>query len=670
MKPLSVDDLMRKFNSEIGKERLTAIMGDFNASKSTEEMFKNFWKMEEAQKNIIVSLNEKTKSFVEATRLRNEGDDYFHENSLDEALYVYNLCLMSAPHPPIDICEDAPLDSTRCNVIENGPKCSCGDYELLYHSYGKRSAVLFVLKQYDLCLRDIILASVCSKLRKELENRKKKCMERMKSHNNNSRSVISSLGENISSIPKISECNPIMPSFSRACKVAYRPEKGRYVIADRPIKPGEVLLVEKAYCANLYENNHSTHCATCLRECIAPLPCPECTMAVFCSISCRQDGLSGMHRLECPVLTTLYAMDLMPVFGNAYKLLSIGSCKTWRQCIKELEKRANECSPEERGRNECGIYCSEDMNSAYNLSPNIESRPCEDLYTKCFIAFVLNKFLLFSKRFFVDDCGRPHDPSEDDLIFAGQLLFSNLMKVSSNGVSTASFQNTHENYLALQYPGSTFSVVQQDVGSGIYPSIGLINHSCYPSVIPYPYGRYYVLRAGRALMPSQEITLGYCRGSYLMPIKDRQATLFDRYQFACNCEACEEEWPVYEDLPESLTLRCSACSHPVRESDPICLGCNMNYAQERDDESDNKVVNTWRTSVEEIKTAMSNLNNVREIITRGACVSQCDFSSLCNAIEVLQRHVVPPSRTLWDAKETLELYFHLENYLALKQGLR
>ncbi|KAK7078356.1 hypothetical protein SK128_023497 [Halocaridina rubra] len=643
-----IDDLMLSFHSKIGQAKLLDLMKQFEPQKSYKELFEILWNTEEAHEHIKINLVVKKKSEDEAMRLIDAGDKCITEGNLNKALESYNSSLMVAPHPSVDftseICSNA-SENIQCNrgVGEN--------YNSLYLAYAKRSMVLFELGHYQQCLRDISLARGCAQEQSALEQRRKQCLEKLENVNDSKYSTPTTIShefcQNRSSIPKILSPNPTVPCLSSACKVAYTPEKGRHILADDNINPGDIIAIEKAYCTCLYNEHRANHCANCTRECVAPIPCSECTMAVFCSLNCRKEGLSGTHLLECPVLPTLYAMETMPFFGIAYKMLCGRTCNQWIKIINRLEKRSKEyILPEDRGKNEEGIYCSEDFETVYNLCTNVKDRPCGDLYAKTFIAFVLTKILELSRRFFVDEA-KPVTPSKEDLIFAGQFIFANMMKFSSNGFSVADFKCS----------GPPYSLDHKDVGAGVYPTMSLLNHSCHPEAFPFSYGDWYVLRAARKIEKGEEITISYSNGSYLQPIDTRQQNLWDRYQFECCCKACEEEWPMYKDLPDTLRIKCTECSHPVSEIERKCPNCLLDFSDKNNDEKNLENISKWNVHIQEVKRANGDIQRIITDIQQHKSLKRQDLETICRAIEILEKYVPHPSKSLWDARDTLEFYF-------------
>nr|XP_015798838.2 histone-lysine N-methyltransferase Smyd1 [Nothobranchius furzeri] len=97
----------------------------------------------------------------------------------------------------------------------------------------------------------------------------------------------------------------------------------------------------------------------------------------------------------------------------------------------------------------------------------------------------------------------------------------------------------------------------QDVGLGIFPSLGLVNHDCWPScTVTFNHGNQSAvssalhsrkrmeLRALRTIPEGEEVTISYV--DFLNLSADRQKQLKERFYFDCSCERCSRS--VSDDL--------------------------------------------------------------------------------------------------------------------------
>ena len=97
-----------------------------------------------------------------------------------------------------------------------------------------------------------------------------------------------------------------------------------------------------------------------------------------------------------------------------------------------------------------------------------------------------------------------------------------------------------------------------NIGSAIYPTLALLNHSCDPNVMKFFRGSEVVVVAKRNIYKDEEVTENYFPCYALIPKPVRQAWLYDHYFFHCLCLACESDYPLFKDLTERR-FRCPKC---------------------------------------------------------------------------------------------------------------
>lgn len=89
-----------------------------------------------------------------------------------------------------------------------------------------------------------------------------------------------------------------------------------------------------------------------------------------------------------------------------------------------------------------------------------------------------------------------------------------------------------------------------ELGGAVYPTVSLTNHSCWPNVARHCYGTVCVVRASRPIRRGQEILDNY-GPNFLAETRDRRKSfLKTQYFFSCGCDACVEDWPMSDRLPE------------------------------------------------------------------------------------------------------------------------
>ncbi|XP_068236219.1 SET and MYND domain-containing protein 4-like [Palaemon carinicauda] len=637
---IAVESLLKNFHNELGTEKLQWLMEHFDGSKSVKEMFTFLWNLEIAQKCITPTLTLREKSLKEAEGLQKEGDEHFKKGNYSEALENYTLSIMHAPHPPVVSEFSGPNNQKQSN-----------EYTSLSSGYAKRSAALCQLGHTEQCLRDIHLALShgYSDCQGDLENRRAQCIS-LQNNNSKTSSYLSPRSKSEVSLefPRVEEPHSKFPSLSSGVKVVSTPEQGRHLIAERDIYPGEVIGVERSPCSSLDLANLSSYCSTCLVKSPAPIPCPDCTMVVFCSEDCRKKALSSDHWLECRLLPSLIGLGMHPLFTLSIKTLQHYSCQQLKAVVHKIHEETSNSQYGIRDLSEKGTSDFHLLRSIDHMVSNKELRPSGDLYVKCFLSFILTKLLKQSQRFFVDSFGNPVTPTVDDYLFTGELVLSTLMKISCNGFKLLEIKCNNE------------EMEKVDIGSGIFPSLCLFNHSCHSNCEPYVFGRTQVVRASRPISSGSEVTVSYIRGFYVKSKEERQKSLWNVYQFMCNCQACEENWPTYQDLPKALQFKCLDCLMPVSDGKSMCMFCFLDYSESDHDPSKALLIDDWISNARQVRFAYEKSQQIATKMMSEKKTSEEDLADLCLCLDLMDKYAPFPCRPHWDVHDAFDLYFHLQ----------
>ena len=163
-----------------------AVCGDLQTKGEVQSMSKQFSLLGDdnervkfiLEKNFTSSVmwkdfNFSPKDRSESQKLRNLGNQVYQKNRLSEALEYYSGSICLAPHPlPPNTYLTHPQDQEETF-----------SYEELALGYANRSAVLFQMKEYELCIRDITRAfnySYPNNLMYKLFERKSRCQRALK----------------------------------------------------------------------------------------------------------------------------------------------------------------------------------------------------------------------------------------------------------------------------------------------------------------------------------------------------------------------------------------------------------------------------------------------------------------------------------------------------------
>ncbi|XP_077898750.1 protein-lysine N-methyltransferase SMYD4 isoform X1 [Ictidomys tridecemlineatus] len=236
--------------------------------------------------------------------------------------------------------------------------------------YANRSAALFHLGQYELCLEDIIRAQTHGypeRLQPKMNLRKAECLVTLGKLQEASQTVsdlesdfaakqtlaassFQILQKNLHRLKKkvqekeslpetfppslakafedmdLKEENEQISSASPSVSLCTDPLKGRCLIATKDILPGELLVKEDAFVSVLIpgemphhslENKWDTriaigdlYCHRCLKHTLATVPCDGCSYAKYCSQECMQQAWEFYHSVECPLGALLLTLGV------------------------------------------------------------------------------------------------------------------------------------------------------------------------------------------------------------------------------------------------------------------------------------------------------------------------------------------------------------------------
>ena len=87
------------------------------------------------------------------------------------------------------------------------------------------------------------------------------------------------------------------------------------------------------------------------------------------------------------------------------------------------------------------------------------------------------------------------------------------------------------------------------IGSGMFPFLSLLNHSCCPNVKNITVDNKFVLVVSRPIKAGEQIFV-YYGNSYFQDARDERRQKLARYKFNCDCIACIEDYPKLKNYPK------------------------------------------------------------------------------------------------------------------------
>ena len=115
-------------------------------------------------------------------------------------------------------------------------------------------------------------------------------------------------------------------------------------------------------------------------------------------------------------------------------------------------------------------------------------------------------------------------------------------------------RDMHEDVRVMFGPASGRYEFSETFGSGIFPFMSLLNHSCYPNAEQTTVDNKCVLMVARPIKAGEQIFISYGSSSFRYTREERRQKLA-RYKLNCGCVACIKDYPMLENLPK-IDRRC------------------------------------------------------------------------------------------------------------------
>lgn len=566
---------MEEQNFDVLLEKLSNYLKSIQAIESTSELFgrckTDFERIAVAysilhEANLLPSHVEKTtKSSTASEKRRIEGNDAFRKKNDKRALQCYTASIAFAPNKSKELAL----------------------------GFANRSAVKFSIGEYSSCITDIdyaLTGEYPDHLKYKLYERKGRCLQQMGMNTSSKESFQMCLkwlrkskldaekqrhveeelkflpvydnndkteNKKIASLPDLSygQSDEIL-SASSAVRIEYNCDMGRHIVATRDILPGDVLVIEKPYASILLPDAYSTYCFHCLQRSDSLIPCNSCTLVLYCNESCRAQNWEQSHRTECDLLPSLlkYGCSKMELLAVRILLIATHQGISLGKLIQKLPDI--ECVEDERTKafDHNGFYNSADYRTTHHLIGNSEQRQNADMFRRALIATCILHFIDKLTMFFnsVDEIdssvikqsryvSSKNLPNESKL-FAGSLILRYLQSMPCNAHEVSEMCGIKK--------GNDFAYESSEIGGAAYPVLSLINHCCDPNVVRHSHrGDTVVLTAIQCIDKGEQLFDNYGFHHAVHDLATRQSHLLNQYYFKCQCIACQEDWPLYHNLP-------------------------------------------------------------------------------------------------------------------------
>lgn len=589
-----IDNLRNESDIICRYDRDSEFKDKFISSQSNFERFKLLWEDDKIRNEIktvfkadlqscnLTRQSTIKKSTEESKRMRNIGNTSFKNGKFMDALNQYTQAVRYAPYPNQDVKDDS-----------------------LALALANRSAALYSLTRYRLCLFDIDLAikygypesnmfkllirkvkclhilsvwandveQIKGNLRTLLEGRESK--EFVKTEIQNMFEFIEQTQpETIEkdeldvvdeSNMKVSNQSKSLSQAADCVEMSYDSDKGRYLITNKDVSFGRLMVAESPFVCNLTSSERDRYCYNCfgrLHSC--GLGCFKCTQVLYCSEECLNVN-ADLHSYECErflefqdKLGVAYIVahimfkikfDLSPIAVHSRKTLE-------NKTIDEMIQFPLSDWPD--------LVYKNDYAAILSLMDHSEDYGYDELMGYCLTSVYLTEALIS----LYSSSDKKLNEKEAQLVI-GSIITRHLMQLQTNLISILD-----QNLQDLASVGRSLTEMREKpIGIGVYPTISLLNHSCSPNILSIFHRNKFIARAATSLECGTEIS--YCYGPSVnrMSKKDRQKRLKEQYFFTCNCESCQNNREN-----EARALFCPNCEGPVIYNQDLTHECQNCHA--------------------------------------------------------------------------------------------
>lgn len=410
--------------------------------------------------------------------------------------------------------------------------------ENLSIGYANRSAIYFEWKEYDLCLENIRLA----KEAKYPERLMPKLLKREHECNENKKLEDEEADSSERYVLKLTHgAHPKVPYISEYLDFEEDDIFGRYVVATKDLNAGDVIAIEESFSTSILVDQIYERCANCLEEnTLSLIPCENCTCAMYCSTTCKEDAYEKYHKYECNVIDAIYLLctkiNLIALRTVLTAIHTLGGLENLTEYIRTIDNKDINAFTLNYDNFDQREYYS----AIHNLATNEADRTPTDLFHRASLVAQVSYLML--KHSNLSDIIK----SEQDQDTFIELMHRHFQTASVNMHSLVTISVDRKTNKTSD---------NKQVGCASFAFMSLLNHSCAPNVVREAQGTSMSLIVNRPVLKGDQIFDNYGLHHCLAELEERQHHLKQQYLFDCTCEACENNYPLfpllkYAEIPE------------------------------------------------------------------------------------------------------------------------
>uniref|UniRef100_A0A670YY24 Protein-lysine N-methyltransferase SMYD4 n=1 Tax=Pseudonaja textilis TaxID=8673 RepID=A0A670YY24_PSETE len=371
---------------------------------------------------------------------------------------------------------------------------------------------------------------------------------------------------------------------SVAVSLGFSGLKGRHLVAAKDLPPGTLLVREAAFASVLCPGqsllregtaqalqdgqpaNPDLHCHHCLCPLLASVPCRGCSYSRYCGPACAQLAWSSYHWAECALGGLLLALG---VFCHlAFRTVLVAGFAQVEASVAQSQEGGTWPIP---GCEADGRY-SGSYRAIFSLLPHTERHsPGFRFLCGLSVAALCRALEDAGLEAWMAGGAPKSEAAPSALEVLGEAMLRHVLQLQCNGQAVTTLRPSGPE------DGLVAGSGQMRLATGFFPALSLLNHSCDPNTSVAFRGCTVEVRALRPIPLGQELL--HCYGEWVcrMVAAERRRQLLAQYFFECHCQACLEELQPSgaPSAPEAGLFRCPACQRPmqVRMPSPRAQAC-------------------------------------------------------------------------------------------------
>ncbi|XP_069766947.1 SET and MYND domain-containing protein 4 isoform X2 [Narcine bancroftii] len=438
--------------------------------------------------------------------------------------------------------------------------------------YANRSAALYYLQRYQECLLDVGRAerhNYPQELQHKTRARRAACLQQLNCAEGGIPSPVTQQS------PSQVEGEGETPA---AISLRVHSSRGRYYVACRDLRPGQVVLQEEAFAAVLIPGELSEetpptqdmHCHHCMTLAHLPLPCGTCSFSSYCSESCRDLAWHQYHWLDCPLAGLLLALGTFAHLALRTVLIA------GMPVVERVQSEAAEGLGEEGGRRpEISPY-----QLIHSLLTHSERQPPAHRFLCALTAAALCLAVWRSglaPRLLGPGAETEPGPNSEaggSLRTLGVALIQHMLQLQCNAQAISTVRDTGVGCARV------LELQQLRIATALFPRASLFNHSCEPNTGISFHKTSLTVRASQHIPAGQEVF--HCYGPHVSraALRERQQALRTQYFFQCGCHMCVREEGGGHSLLQDhfLCQHCSSTLSMLEEARYECVNSKCGYS--------------------------------------------------------------------------------------------